>query len=148
MAPRCGFTQNKPGQGIQKQHGDGAQTEFGAAHFESVAQESHGRRQVGDGLRLGINLGHGKGNVQRAQRDNEWWQLDACHQQAIEQAKSGGHQQPEEDGQISVHAVVDGKLGHDHATQGHHHAARQVNAGGQDDQRLADGDHAHHHHLL
>jgi hypothetical protein len=45
-------------------------------------------------------------------------------------------------------AQVGRELGHHDAAQRHHHAARQVDAGGQHDQRLADRDHAHHHHLL
>jgi hypothetical protein len=40
------------------------------------------------------------------------------------------------------------ELGHHDAAQRHHHAAGQVDARRQHDQRLADGDHAHHHHLL
>ena len=99
-------------------------------------------------MRLRVDLGNGKGDVQGAQRHDERRQLDAGHQQAVDQAKAGGDRQPAKHGGIGVDAVVDGKLGHDDAAERHHHAARQVNAGGQNDQRLADGQHAHHHDLL
>ena len=55
---------------------------------------------------------------------------------------------PHEDGQRRGQAEVGRDLGHHDAAQRHDHAARQVDAGGQDDQRLADGDHADDHHLL
>src|SRR6185295_13036361 len=40
------------------------------------------------------------------------------------------------------------ELGHHDAAQGHHHAAREVDASREDDQRLADRDHADHRPLL
>ena len=46
------------------------------------------------------------------------------------------------------HKMATGALRHDNGAKGHDHAAGQVNARGQDDQCLTNGDGAHHHHLL
>ena len=55
---------------------------------------------------------------------------------------------PEQDRQHGRHVVVDRHLRHDDRPEGHHRAARQVDARGEDDERLADGQRADHHHLL
>jgi hypothetical protein len=66
----------------------------------------------------------------------------------LSRPKGGGGANAAQDGQRRGQAQVGRQLGHHDAAQRHDHAAAQVDAGGEDDQRLADGDDAHHHHLL
>jgi hypothetical protein len=82
------------------------------------------------------------------QGDDKGRQLGLGHQQAIGQAKQGGGTDAEQDGDRGRQTKVGGHLGHDDAAQRHDHAAGQIDAGGQDDEGLADRDRAHHHHLL
>ena len=44
--------------------------------------------------------------------------------------------------------MIDHQLGHDNGAERHDHAARQIDAGGQDNERLTNGDDADHHDLL
>jgi hypothetical protein len=49
--------------------------------------------------------------------------LDACHEQAIEQAEQRRHRNAAQDGQGRRHTEFDRELGHDDAAQRHHHTA-------------------------
>ena len=83
-----------------------------------------------------------------AQGDDERRQLDARDQQPVEQAKQRCGTDAAQDGQRRGQAQIGRELGHDNAAQGHHHAARQVDTGRQNNQGLANGDHADHGDLL
>jgi hypothetical protein len=51
-------------------------------------------------------------------------------------------------GHWRAQTVVGCEFGHHDGAQGHDHAAGQIDAGRQDDQRLANRNGAYHHHLL
>ncbi len=55
---------------------------------------------------------------------------------------------PSSDGQIGIDPIDHRQPGHDDRSQRHHGAAGEIDAGSEDDQRLADGQHADHHRLL
>ena len=57
------------------------------------------------------------------------------------------HSKPERKGDDSGNAVDDGEPAHHHRRDHHDHADREIDAGGQDDQRLRDAENADDRHL-
>ena len=115
---------------------------------ERVAQRRHERRQVGHRLRVGGELGDREGDVHRAKRDDERGQLHLGDQQAVGEAEEHRHAKAGRHRERGRHAEVDREPAHHDATERHHHAAGEIDAGGEDDDRLSDRDDAHDGHLL
>jgi hypothetical protein len=70
------------------------------------------------------------------------------HEQPVEHPKRTAHQQPDHNRDGRWYAGIDCQRGHHNGAEGHHRAIRQVNPGGEDDQRLTDAQGADDHHLL
>ena len=142
------LAQPEPRDAVQHEHQHRAVGHVGAAESEGVAEPGEGVGQVGDGLRTGVQLRDGKRDVQRAQRHDERRQAEPRDQQPVDEAEQHRHRQAAADRDGRRQAEVRRELGHHDAAEGHHHAARQVDAAGEDHERLPDRDHTHHRHLL
>ena len=66
----------------------------------------------------------------------------------LRQLAGQGNRGPDQQGEQAGHAAVERELGHHHRGQHDHGTDRQVDAGGQDDQRLTDGEGADDRDLL
>ena len=104
--------------------------------------------QPGHGLGLRIDLRDGERDVERSERDDERRQSDVRDQGAVQEPERVQARSPHGDREVRIHSEIDRELGHDDGTERHHHAARQIDARGENDQGLPDGDDADHHHLL
>ena len=89
-----------------------------------------------------------EGDVQRAERDDERRQPDQRDEAAVQHAEADAGQDPEQERRQRRDAAGDRQLRHHDLPERHHRPDREVDAGGQDDERLADREHADDHRLL
>ncbi len=93
-------------------------------------------------------MGQRERHVEHAEGDDERRQRDLLHQCPVEQAEAAADDQAQRDGGERWQGALSRHLGDHDAAERHHGTARQVDARGEDDQRLADGEGADDHDLL
>ena len=86
-------------------------------------------------------------DAERAERDDERRHLEPRDKHAVEIAEGGADKEAERKGDDRRNAVVDRQASHHHRGNDHDDADRKIDAGGEDDQRLADAEDADDHHL-
>ena len=141
------FAQHDERQRVQQQHGEGAVGDRRASHAHAQPKPREQRRQIGKRLRTRDELRDRKSDVHRTERDDERRQFDARDQQAVDHAGDGrdAHAAGDRDGRMK--SMLHRQHAHDNRAQRHDHAAGEVDAAGENHQRLTDGQHAHHHDL-
>jgi len=94
------------------------------------------------------DVGQGKGDVERAERDDERRQPHPRHERPVEHAEGDAGENAERDRRQRAEALVDRKLRHYDLPERHHGADGEVDPGREDHQGLTDREHADDHHLL
>ena len=152
LAPRRPV-QHVPGQYRQRDHGDATIGHLRAAEIKGLAKpvKEGGllfniRRPDGFGMRI-PQLERGE-DTERAERDDERRQADVGHQRAVEGAhrRADGHRNGY--GYSGRNARIDRQLAHHNHAQYQDGAHRKIDASGQDDHRLRNGDNADDSDLL
>ena len=119
----------------ERDHGSGPRHQLGhvgSSHARAGGVQQHQRRE----------------HVERAERDDERWQLEPGDEDAVEQAGGDAHPEPDHERERAGQTVHRRRLRTDHRRQQHQRADGEVDAGGQDDERLPDGECADHRDLL
>ena len=124
-----------------------------AAEFDLVAEELQQRRLgfdvlAADRLVGRIEIFGGDVDLPGAQRHDEGRQLHLGDQPAVDEAAQRATGKAAEDRNGNRDSVAEGELPHDHGGEHHDGADREVDAGGEDDQRLGRADNADDGDLL
>src|SRR5688572_23351648 len=148
MTPCRRLAQAEPRSEIEKQHQHYAIDDRRAAYLERSTKRAHRFRNFGDGLRIRVQLRDREGDIHRSECHDERRKLDGGNERPIDQTEQRRHADSAGNRHGHRQTELRRKLCHHDAAERHHHPARQVDSGGENDQSLPNGNHANHHHLL
>ena len=145
-----GVLEHEREDGVHDQHHHDAGRDPDVGDGEGLTEPGQPRPELGvaDGAAGRVEEGERNEDVQRPESDDERWQPDLGHEQAVHGTGACPHQDPEQERERTGDAGVEGGLGHHHRREHHDGATGQVDAGGEDDQGLTDRERPDDGHLL